>query len=139
MFLVSILLYQCCYLDCWYWWCLWMLSWYVGNIFFMFIFPYFHEHVVIVSGSHIRKRIMIIRTGVVVRDFITYLEVNSLAIIWTTVWDIVWNTVIVVCNGVRINCIDMVNRKVLNISWCIVLWYVLSISLHVLLYIQCSG
>ena len=37
----------------------------------MFIFPYFREHVANVHGSHIRQRIIMIRTGVVVRDVIT--------------------------------------------------------------------
>ena len=77
----------------------------------MFIFPYFREHVINIHGSHIRHRIIIIRTGAVVWDVITYHEVNLLAIIWNAVWNNVWNTVIVVCDGVPIHCIDIVNRK----------------------------
>ena len=45
----------------------------------MFIFPYFRKHDVIVHGSNIKQRITIIIIGVVVRDVITYHEVNSLA------------------------------------------------------------
>ena len=49
----------------------------MGNILFMFILPYFHEHVINVRGSDTRRHIIIIRTGVVVRDVITYHEINS--------------------------------------------------------------
>ena len=52
-------------------------------------FPCIREHDVNVHGSHIKQRIIIIRTGAVVRDVITYHEVNLLAIIWNTVWNIV--------------------------------------------------
>ena len=147
MFLVSILLRQCWYLDCWFYLILLILWWKVLMVplkvpliymkYFLFIFPSFREHAINVCGSHIRHRIIIIRTGVVVRDVITYHEVNSLAIIWNTVWN-VWNTAIVVCDGVPIDCIDMVSRKAIDIFWCIVLWYVW-IFLDVLLSIWCSG
>ena len=61
----------------------------IQEIYFLFIFPYFREHVINIHESHIRKLIIIIRTGVVVRDVITYYEVNSLVIIWNIVWNIV--------------------------------------------------
>ena len=150
MFLVSILLHQCCYLECWFYLILLILWWKVLmvplNIPLMYrkyilyvYFSYFREHVINVHGSHIRHHIIIIRTGVVVRDVITYHEINSLVIIWNTAWNNVWKTVIVVCDSVSIDCIDMVNRKVIDIFWCIVLWYVWSIFLDILLYIRCSG
>ena len=82
----------------------------------MFSFLYFRDHVVNVHGSHIRQRIIIIRTGVVVSDVITYHEISSQAIIWNNVWNIVWNNVIVVCDGVPIDYIDMVRRKDITFS-----------------------
>ena len=72
----------------------------------MFIFPYFREHVINVQGSHVGHGIITIRTGVVVPGVITYHEVNLLAIVRYTVW----NTGIVVFDGVPIDCIYIVNR-----------------------------
>ena len=88
----------------------------------MFIFPYFREHV-------IRQRIIIIRTGAIVTDVVTYHKVNQLAIIWNTTWNIFLNTYITFCDSVPISCIYMVYTKVINNFWCIVLWFIWNIFL----------
>ena len=53
-----------------------------------------------INGSRIKHGIIIIRTGVAVRNFIACHEVNWLIIIWNAVWNIFWNTVITVCDDV---------------------------------------